>query len=181
MPFWRRCRQTGKREGNTPPPPCPTNNLVPNEYGLNGSVRWTRRSARATILRNGGNTSRGTRYPAHSVMVGNRGPVVVKMFVAPFPRSTARNPWGGGRGGKGCPLGTNPHARRRRPGSPRLAARLLRRPQEDPPRGSSPPEDLLRALGFASGTTDGGRRAPLLGPPECRLTAAGKATPFHRS
>ena len=33
-----------------PPPLCPTNN--------------------------GGNTSRGTRYPAHSVMVANRGPVV---------------------------------------------------------------------------------------------------------
>ena len=48
------------------PSPCPTNNFVLKKYGPNRSVRWTRRSVRATILQNGGNTSLGTRHLAHS-------------------------------------------------------------------------------------------------------------------
>ena len=49
-----------------PPSPCPMNNFVLKKYGPNGSVRWTCHSVRATILRNGGNTSLGTKHPAHS-------------------------------------------------------------------------------------------------------------------
>ena len=49
-----------------PPPGCPTNNFVLKKYGPNGIVHWTRRSVHATILQNGGNTSLGTSYPAHS-------------------------------------------------------------------------------------------------------------------
>ena len=49
-----------------PPPSVQTNGFVLKKYAPNGSIRWTRRSVRATILRNGVYTSLGTRYPAHS-------------------------------------------------------------------------------------------------------------------
>ena len=49
-----------------PPPPRPTNNFVLKKYGPNRSVRWKRRLVRTTILQNAGNTSLGTRHPAHS-------------------------------------------------------------------------------------------------------------------
>ena len=65
-----------------PPPPCPTNNFVLKKYGPNGSVRWTRRSVPATILRIGGNTSLGTRHPAYSKSTA---PIVSGHFDIPSP------------------------------------------------------------------------------------------------
>ena len=68
-----RCAHGASRFPSTPlllhAPPHPTprhEQLCPQKYGPNGSVRWTHRLVRATILPNGGNTSLGTRHPAHS-------------------------------------------------------------------------------------------------------------------